>query len=51
VFPPGYAFARTSLAQRLTSHGVTFTSVVEEEEDKNEEEKKDKEKNEEEKKA
>jgi len=29
VYPPGYAFASTSLATRLTAHGVTFTAQVE----------------------
>jgi len=29
VYPPGYAFAETSLAERLTSHGVTFTTEIE----------------------
>jgi len=28
VYPPGYAFASTSLATRLTAHGVTFTTEV-----------------------
>ena len=28
VYPPGYAFASTSLATRLTAHGVTFTTQV-----------------------
>jgi len=30
VYPPGYAFASTTLADRLTAHGVTFTSKVKE---------------------
>ena len=30
VYPPGYAFAETSLAERLTERGVTFRTVVEE---------------------
>jgi len=29
VYPPGYAFAETSLVERLTKHEVTFTTVVE----------------------
>ena len=33
VYPPGYAFASTSLATRLTSHGVTFTAEVGKKED------------------
>jgi len=28
VYPPGFAFAETTLAQRLTEHGVTFTTVI-----------------------
>ena len=30
VFSPGYAFAETSLTERLTEKGVTFRTVVQE---------------------
>ena len=30
VYTPGYAFADTSLAERLTEKGVTFSTVVQE---------------------
>ena len=30
VYTPGYAFAETSLTDRLTEKGVTFSSVVQE---------------------
>ena len=30
VYTPGYAFSETSLTERLTERGVTFSSVVQE---------------------
>ena len=30
VYTPGYAFSETSLTERLTQRGVTFSSVVQE---------------------